>query len=153
MAWMIMYEHGIGWLYGCHLVVWWLEVGKIKANFWWALTTNLTQHDSHGPDDQLKTIDYHHLSMSKDDGMYEHGIGWLYGCHLVGCWHRSWANHNQFFSSTDHKSDPAWLTWARWPHQYNSLSSSEHVKRWCHRWSWNWLALWMSSEVGCWHRS
>jgi hypothetical protein len=42
---------------------------------------NLTQHDSHGPDDRIKTIDYHHLSMSRDDGMGEHGIGWLYGCH------------------------------------------------------------------------
>jgi hypothetical protein len=45
---------------------------------------NLTQHDSHdGQDDLIKTIDYHHLSMSKDDGMDENGIGWLYGCHLV----------------------------------------------------------------------
>jgi hypothetical protein len=34
------------------------------------LTTNLTQQlDSHGPDDQPKTIDYHHLDMSRDDGM------------------------------------------------------------------------------------
>jgi hypothetical protein len=30
---------------------------------------NLTQHDSHGPDDRIKTIDYHHLRMLKDDGM------------------------------------------------------------------------------------
>jgi hypothetical protein len=29
---------------------------------------NLTQHDSHGPDDHSKTIDYHHLDMSRDDG-------------------------------------------------------------------------------------
>jgi hypothetical protein len=36
---------------------------------------NLIQHDSsHGPDDQPKTIDHHHLGMSKDDGMDEHGI-------------------------------------------------------------------------------
>jgi hypothetical protein len=43
-----------------------------------ALTTNLTQHDSHGPDDHPKTsIDYHHLDMSKDDGTDEHGIDWL----------------------------------------------------------------------------
>jgi hypothetical protein len=39
---------------------------------------NLTQHYSHGPDDQPKTIDYHHLDMSRDDGMDEHRIGWLY---------------------------------------------------------------------------
>jgi hypothetical protein len=27
-----------------------------------------------------KTIDYHHLDMSRDDGMDEHGIDWLCGC-------------------------------------------------------------------------
>jgi hypothetical protein len=29
-----------------------------------------------------KTIDYHHLDMSKDDGTDEHGIDWLCGCQL-----------------------------------------------------------------------
>jgi hypothetical protein len=61
-------------------------MGRSCANhnqFFQALTTNLTKHDSHGPEDQLKTIlDYHHQSMSRDDGMDENGIGWLYGCHL-----------------------------------------------------------------------
>jgi hypothetical protein len=38
------------------------------------MTTNLTQHDSHGPDDQPKTIDYHHLDISRDDVLDEHGI-------------------------------------------------------------------------------
>jgi hypothetical protein len=39
------------------------------------MTTNLTQHDSHGPDDHPKTIDNHHLDMSKDDGTDDmHGI-------------------------------------------------------------------------------
>jgi hypothetical protein len=46
-------------------------------------TTNLTQHDSHGPDDLPKTIDYHHLDMSRDDGMHEPGIDWFCGCYLV----------------------------------------------------------------------
>jgi hypothetical protein len=42
--------------------------------------TNLTQHNSsHGPDDQPKTINHHHLGMSIDDGMDEHGIDWIYG--------------------------------------------------------------------------
>jgi hypothetical protein len=46
------------------------KLGKSQPIFFQALTTNLTQHDSHGPDDQLKTIiDYHHLSMSRDDGI------------------------------------------------------------------------------------
>jgi SHS2 domain-containing protein len=45
------------------------EVGQITADFCHTLTTNLTQHDSHGPDDQPKTIYYHHLDMSRDDGM------------------------------------------------------------------------------------
>jgi hypothetical protein len=49
--------------------------------------------DSHGPDDQPKTIDYHHLDMSRDDGMDENGIDWLYGCRLKGFWLKSWANH------------------------------------------------------------
>jgi hypothetical protein len=33
------------------------EVGQIKADFCHVLTTNMTQHDSHGQDDHLKTID------------------------------------------------------------------------------------------------
>jgi hypothetical protein len=68
----------------CHLLYDFVsEVGQIKADFCHALTTNLTQHDSHGPYDQPKTIDYHHMDMSKEDGMDEHGIDWLCG-RLVG---------------------------------------------------------------------
>jgi hypothetical protein len=58
------------------------------------LTTNMTQHDSHGPDDHPKTIDYHHLDMSKDEETDEHGIDWLCGCHIVEFWLRCWANHS-----------------------------------------------------------
>jgi hypothetical protein len=37
--------------------------------------------------DGSKTIDYHHLDMSRDDGMDEHGIQWLYdGCPHQGSW-------------------------------------------------------------------
>jgi hypothetical protein len=62
------------------------EVGQITADVCQTLTTNLTQYDSHGPDDHPKTIDYHHLDMSRDDGMDrvdEHGIDSPCGCHLV----------------------------------------------------------------------
>jgi hypothetical protein len=45
-------------------------VGQITADFCHALTTNLTQHDPHGPDDLAKTIDYHHLDMSRDDAVW-----------------------------------------------------------------------------------
>jgi hypothetical protein len=46
----------------------WLgRYGQITAGFiCHTLTTNLTQHDSHGPDEHPKTIDCHHLDMSKD---------------------------------------------------------------------------------------
>jgi hypothetical protein len=54
---------------------------------------DLTRRDPHGPDDLPKTIDYHHLNMSRDDGMDEHGMDWIYLCHLVGFWLKSWANH------------------------------------------------------------
>jgi nucleoside diphosphate kinase len=40
-------------------VIWWnfgSEVGQIRADFCQTLKTNLTQHDSHGPDDNHKTI-------------------------------------------------------------------------------------------------
>jgi hypothetical protein len=58
---------------------------QITADFHQVLTTNLNQHFSHGPDDSSKTIHYHHPpDMSRDDGMDEHGIAWLYGCHQVG---------------------------------------------------------------------
>jgi hypothetical protein len=89
-----MDENGIDWLYGCCLIGFWLKVGQItSADFCYTPTTNLTQYDSHGPDDQPKTIHHHHLDMSRDDGMDEHGIDWLYGCGLVGFWLKSWANH------------------------------------------------------------
>jgi hypothetical protein len=52
----------------------------------------LTQQDPHGLDDHLNTIHYHHLDMSRDDGMDEHGIDWLLGCNLVGFGLESWAN-------------------------------------------------------------
>jgi predicted SAM-dependent methyltransferase len=61
-------------------------LGKLQRNFVAPLYLKLTQHDSHGPDDHPKTIDYHHLDMPRDDGMDEHGIDWLYGCHQVGFW-------------------------------------------------------------------
>jgi hypothetical protein len=35
--------------------------------------------NSHGQYNQPKTIDYHHMDMSKEDGMDEHGIDWLCG--------------------------------------------------------------------------
>ena len=59
-----------------------LKAGQITDDFGQAPTANLTQHTSNGPDDHLKTIDYHHLGMSRDDGMDEHGHGGLYECHL-----------------------------------------------------------------------
>jgi hypothetical protein len=53
MAWMSME------LIGSMDVIWQAissEVGQIIANFCHTLTTNLTQHDSHGPDDQPNVI-------------------------------------------------------------------------------------------------
>jgi hypothetical protein len=81
-----MDEHRIDLLYGCHRVGFLL--GKLLSNYSYdfhqVLTTNLTQHFSYGPDDSPKTIDHYHLDMSRDDGMDEHGIDWIYGCHRVG---------------------------------------------------------------------
>jgi hypothetical protein len=90
-----MDENGIDWLYGCHLVGFWLKswANHISADFCHVLTTNLTQHDSHGPDEQHQLIEYHCLNISRDDCMDENGIDWLYGCGLVGFWMKSWANH------------------------------------------------------------
>jgi hypothetical protein len=92
-----------------------------------------------------KTIDYHHLDMSREDGMDRHGIDWIYGCHQVRFWIKSWANHGWFVSRPHHKSDSARPTWARWPPQNHWLSPSGHVKRRRYGWAWNWLDLWMSS--------
>jgi hypothetical protein len=92
-----MDELGNRCLYGCHLVGSWLGscMGKwqlilVKPR----LQKSDPQHDSNLPDDHLKTIDidYHHLGMSRDDGMDEHGIGWELGCHLVEYCLGSWAN-------------------------------------------------------------
>jgi hypothetical protein len=59
------------------------QVGQITADVCPALTTNLTQHDSHGPDDQPKTIDYHHLGMSRD------AMAWM-SMELIGSVDVSW---------------------------------------------------------------
>jgi hypothetical protein len=73
------------------------KLSKPQADFCHAPTPDLTQHNPHGPDDSPKTIDYHHLDMSRHDGMDERGIDWLYGCHLTGCWLKSGANHRLIF--------------------------------------------------------
>jgi hypothetical protein len=44
-----------------------------------APTANPTQHDPHGPDNPLRTINYHHLDISGHDGMDEQDIGWRNG--------------------------------------------------------------------------
>jgi hypothetical protein len=44
-------------------------LGKSQPIFVTPPTTNLTQHDSRKPDDHPNSIDYHHLDMSRDDGM------------------------------------------------------------------------------------
>jgi hypothetical protein len=84
-----------------------MESCQITAEFHHTLTTNRTQHDLHGPDDSTKTIHYHHLDMSRDGGMDEHGIDWLNGCHQVGFWIGKLSNHRWLSSRPDHKSDPA----------------------------------------------
>jgi hypothetical protein len=40
---------------------------------------NPTHHDPHGPDDPFRTIDYHHLNISRHDGMDEQDVGWKDG--------------------------------------------------------------------------
>jgi hypothetical protein len=51
-----MDEHGIAWLYGCHRVGFLLgKLSNHSYDFHQVLTTNLTQHDVHGPDDSSKT--------------------------------------------------------------------------------------------------
>jgi hypothetical protein len=82
-----------------------------------SLITILTQHDSHGPDDHPKTIDYHYLDMSRDDGMDKNGIDWLCGCHHVGFWLGSWANGRWFC--------PALTTN---PTQHDSHRPDDHTK-------------------------
>jgi hypothetical protein len=64
--------------YACTVTIWFSD---ISAVFCHALTTNLTQHDSHGLDEQPKTIDYHYhpLHMSRDIGKDQHGVNWFFG--------------------------------------------------------------------------
>jgi hypothetical protein len=69
-------------------------LGKSQLIFVKPRPQDLAQHDSHGPDDLPKTIDYHHVDMSRGDGMEEPGIDWFCGCHLVGYWLNSWANRS-----------------------------------------------------------
>jgi hypothetical protein len=59
---------------------------------------NPIQHDPHGPNDPLGTINYHHLDVSGHDGMDEQDIGWKNGWCQRGFWLGSWANVADFCS-------------------------------------------------------
>jgi hypothetical protein len=43
------------------------------------LTANPTQQNPHEPNDHSRTINYHHLNISRHDGMDEQDIGWRNG--------------------------------------------------------------------------
>jgi hypothetical protein len=55
------------------------KVGQMWLNLAQAQTTNPAQHDPHGPDDPFRTINYHHLDISRHDGMDDQDIGWRNG--------------------------------------------------------------------------
>jgi hypothetical protein len=55
------------------------EVGEMQLIFFDISTANPTQHDRHGPDDPFRSINYHHLNISRHDGMDEQDIGWRNG--------------------------------------------------------------------------
>jgi hypothetical protein len=69
----------------------WLEKWLVLMRFWlgsWANvrlifasvpSTDPTRHDPHGPDDPLRTINYHHVDISGHDGIDEQDIGWRNG--------------------------------------------------------------------------
>jgi hypothetical protein len=52
------------------------KVGWLEPIFVLISATNPNQHDHHGPDESQKTIDYHRLDVSRDDGMDEQEIHW-----------------------------------------------------------------------------
>jgi hypothetical protein len=94
---------------------------------------------THGPDDNPKTIDYQHLDMARDDGMDEHGIDWLYGCHLTGCWlKRSGANHRLIFVT---------------PRPQILLNTTHMIQMTTPKpliitiWTWQEMMVWMSMEL------
>jgi hypothetical protein len=47
--------------------------------------TNPTQHDLHQPYEPQTTINYHHLNISRDDGMDEQEIRWLFAKLMEDC--------------------------------------------------------------------
>jgi hypothetical protein len=55
------------------------DVGKIWLVFVHIPTHSQSQHDPHGLDDPFRTINYHHLDISGQDGMDEQDIGWRNG--------------------------------------------------------------------------
>jgi hypothetical protein len=65
----------------------WLVLMKISAWMFgkiWLIFAHIPphsqgQHDPHGPDDPFRTINYHHLDISRQDGMDEQDIGWRNG--------------------------------------------------------------------------
>jgi hypothetical protein len=60
------------------------DFGLEDGQMWWLIFCSspnsiTTQHDPHGPDDPLRTINYHHLDISGHDGMDEQDVGWRNG--------------------------------------------------------------------------
>jgi hypothetical protein len=55
------------------------EVMQMLLNFVPSPNHKSTQHDPRGPDDPIRTINYHHLDISGHDGMDEQDIGWRNG--------------------------------------------------------------------------
>jgi hypothetical protein len=55
------------------------KVWQMWLNFVLSPNHKSTQHDSHGPDDPIRTINYHHLDILRHDGMDEQDIGWRNG--------------------------------------------------------------------------
>jgi hypothetical protein len=114
-----MDEHGIDWINGCHLIGFWLtEAGQISVDFCHTPTTNLTQHDTHGPDDHPKTIwppQNHWLTSYGYIKRWWYRWAWNWLDQLMSS-HRIlayWggANLSWFLSYPNHKSDTAWHTW------------------------------------------
>jgi hypothetical protein len=128
-----------------------LEVGQQqiwRLIFVQAPTDNPTQHDPHGPDNPLRTINYHHLDISGHDGMDEQEIGWRNGWWFWWVfWLGSWAATNMkaddFCSSPNCKSNSAWSTWTRLSSQNQQLTSSGHIRTWWDGWAGHWLEKWL----------
>jgi hypothetical protein len=92
----------------------------------------------------MRTVIYHHLHLSGDDGMDEQQSDWCCGWWLVGLAQKLGKQNSIFLLAPLPKSCFSKTgIWAVSRHESHHLPSSASIRRWWNGWAANWLVLWL----------